>query len=150
MPKEAKYSVPVSAFERLAVKSHNSVDNSGQGMPVNTRSMQRLSSTPQGSSSQMRPGGTPQYGISRNAMSTIGTSNVNVESSDEETEDEEDSGEEGDAGNDDNDGSDAESDDSDDEDDPESEVREIFAIAEPSGLVPSELEDDEPGMNETS
>jgi hypothetical protein len=146
MPKEAKYSVPVSAFERLAVESHNSGDNRGQGMTVNTRSMQRLLSTPQGSSSQMRPGGTPQYSISRNAMSTIGNSNDNVESSDE---DEDDSGEEEeDAGNDNNEGSDAESDDSDDEDDPASRAREIFAIAEPSGLVPDEP--NQTGLNEAS
>jgi hypothetical protein len=149
MPKEAKYSAPVSAFERLAVGSHNSGDNRGQGMTVNTRSMQRLSSTPQGSSSQMRPGGTPQYSISRNAMSTIGNSNDNVESSDEDTEDEDDSGEEEeDAGNDNNEGSDAESDDSDDEDDPASRVQEIFAIAEPSGLVPDEP--NQTGLNEAS
>lgn len=149
MPKEAKYSVAVSAFERLAVESHNSVDNSGQGMPVNTRSMQRLSSTPQGSSSQMRPGGTPQYSVSRNAMSTIGNSNDNVESSDEDTEDEGDSGEEeDDADNGNNEGSDAESDDSGDEDDPASRVQDIFAIAEPSGLVP--YEPTQTGVNEVS
>jgi hypothetical protein len=141
MPKEAKFSVPVSAFGRLAVKSHNSADNSGKGMPVNTRSMQRLSSTPQGS----RPGasrGTPQYSISQSAMNTISTSNDNVESSDEDTEDDDE--EEGDEE------SESEEDDSDDEDDPASQVRAIFAIAEPSGLVPAELEDNEPGMNEAS
>jgi TATA-binding protein-associated factor Taf7 len=148
MPKEAKSSVPVSAFGRLAVKSNTSIDTSGRGMPVNTRSMQRLSSTPLGSSGQIRPGvsrGTPQYSISQSAMNTVGGSNDNVESSEEDTESDDDSGEEGGA---ENDGSDADSDDSDDENDPESEVRKIFAVAEPSGLVPSELEDDEPGMNE--
>jgi TATA-binding protein-associated factor Taf7 len=153
MPKEANYSVPISAFGRLAVKNNTSIDNSGRGMPVNTRSMQRPSNTPQGPPGQVRPGvsrGTPQYSISQSAMNTVGTSNDNVESSDEDTDDDEDSEQEGDAGNDGNDGSDAESDDSDDEDDPEGEVRKIFAIAEPSGLVPSELEDDEPGMNEAS
>jgi hypothetical protein len=142
MPKEAKYSAPVSAFGRLAVKSHNSTDNSGKGMPVNTRSMQRLSSTPQGS----LPGAsreTPRYSVSQSAMNTISsTSNVNVESSDEDTEDDDE--EEGD------DESESEEDDSDDEDDPAGQVRAIFAIAEPSGLVPAELEDDEPGMNEAS
>jgi hypothetical protein len=141
MPKEVKYSVTVSAFERLAVKSN--------GMPVNTRSMQRLSSTPQGSSSQARPGasrGTPQY-----AMTPAGTSNANVESSDEDTdEDDDEEEEEGDAGDESNDSSDAESDDSDDEDDPASEVREMFAIAEPSGLAPVELERNQVGNNEAS
>jgi hypothetical protein len=149
MPQEAKYSVPVSAFGRLAVKSNTSVDNSGRGMPVNTRSMQRLSST-QGSPDQVRTGGTPQYSISRNAMSTTGTSNDNIESSDEGTEDEDDSGEEEDGADNHNNESDAESDDSDDEDDPTSQVRSMFAIAEPSGLVPVELERGQAGVNEAS
>lgn len=148
MPKEVKYSVPVSAFGRLAVNSSNSADNTGKSMPVNTRSMQRLSSTPQGSSGQVRPGasrGTPQYNVSQSAMHKAGISN-NVESSDEDTEDDEDEENEGGAGNE-NDESDSDEDDSGDDVDPASEVREIFAIAEPSGLVPAELEDNKPGMN---
>jgi hypothetical protein len=84
----------------------------------------------------------PQYSISQSAMNTISTSNDNVESSDEDTEDDDE--EEGDEE------SESEEDDSDDEDDPASQVRAIFAIAEPSGLVPAELEDNEPGMNEAS
>ena len=124
-------------------------------MPVNTRSMQRLSSTPQGPSSQMRPGasrGNPQYSVHQSTIPTTGTSNDSDESSDEDTEDEDDNDEEeeGGAGNESDDGSDSESDDGAGKDDPESEVRQMFAIAEPSGLVPAELERNQAGINGAS
>jgi len=147
MPKEPQYSVPTSAFGRLEVKGQNSTGNSEWNMPVNTRSMQRLSSTPQGPSSQVRPGasrGMPQYRVSQSAMMATGISSDADESSDEGTEDEDDDEEEDEEGG---DGSDAESDDSDDDDDPTTEIRQIFAIAEPSGLVP---EVEQAGVNEAS
>lgn len=148
MPKQSKQSTPASILGRLPVRSsHPVTNNSGRNMPPTTRSMQqqRLSTAPQGSLPSVRAISTrnaPQPGTAQRMTASTNSRDGPESSDDEEDDDDDDDGEgSGDDSSDDDDADgDNSTDDSDDDDDePAAMVLRLFAIAEPNGVVPDEV-----------
>jgi hypothetical protein len=143
MPNKSKNITPVTSPQLLTPSgSHSVSSNSGRSMPPTTRSMQgRLSNITQSSSPYVQAGpslGSTQQGPSPRATNATAS---DVESSDddeasEEEEDESSSGEE------ESDEEDGEDDSDDDDDDIPTKILKIFAIAEPNGLIESEIRDE--------
>lgn len=118
-------------------------------MPPTTRSMQqqRLSGAPKGSSPSVRDvsaRNTPQPGFAQRTTASVSTRGgpESRNDDDDDNDDDEGSGDDGsDDDSEDGDSSDADSDDDDDEaqDAPAAIVLRLFAIAEPNGVVPDEV-----------
>jgi hypothetical protein len=119
MPNKNKNITPVSSPQLLTPSgSHSVSSNSGRSMPPTTRSMQgRLSSITQSSSPYVQAG--PSLGSTQQGPSPRAT---NATASDVESSDDDDS--------------------DDDDDDIPTKILKIFAIAEPNGLIESEIRDE--------